>query len=232
VGIYAKNPIPLSVTTWKKPNRQESYCWGRLVCQVSTGWLSQHSMADANKKLNPSHKIPVWWFFFFWKGGRRGRVRSIGGGAPLLNWMPLDWLQEGLYTPSTIGFRWGGTEVEGRTERLQGSSSARRVNVCVCVSVCVCVGGDTVCSQWREGESNSRVWSVRYNTVHVTLCQQVAFFSPFFFFFTLCAFCVRFRDTAGKRGIPWTDINTTNVWQVAIIAFNLFWNQKKITVFK
>jgi hypothetical protein len=37
----------------------------------------------------------------------RGEVGSIGGGSPLLNWMPLDWLQEDLSTPTTIGYRWG-----------------------------------------------------------------------------------------------------------------------------
>jgi len=43
----------------KESEQREAYCWGRLVCQVSTGWLSQHSMTDDSKKLKPQYKIPV-----------------------------------------------------------------------------------------------------------------------------------------------------------------------------
>jgi hypothetical protein len=53
----------------------------------------------------------------------RGGGRSIGGGSPFLNWMPLDWLQEDLSTPPTIGRRWGEYEVVGRTSRLEGSAA-------------------------------------------------------------------------------------------------------------
>ena len=89
----------------KESGQREGYCRGRLVCQVSTGWLSQHSMADDSKKLeikNPSTRYRSDEVF-----GRGVGVRSIGGGSPLLNWMPLDWLQEVLSTPPTIGCRWG-----------------------------------------------------------------------------------------------------------------------------
>lgn len=70
------------------------------MCQVSTGWLSQHSMADDNKKLKPHTRFRPYVML------ERG-LWSIGGGSPLLNWMPLDWLQEDLSTPPKIGFRWG-----------------------------------------------------------------------------------------------------------------------------
>jgi len=44
----------------------------------------------------------------------RGVWGSIGGGSPLLKWMPLDWLQEDLSTPPTIGFAGGvGTRLKG-----------------------------------------------------------------------------------------------------------------------
>jgi hypothetical protein len=38
----------------KVSEQKDAYCWGRLVCRVSAGWLSQHSMADDSKKLNPA----------------------------------------------------------------------------------------------------------------------------------------------------------------------------------
>ena len=91
------------------------------MCQMSTGWLSQRSTTvDSNKKnLKPPPSQDSGLMKCFLEpcplGGER--VRSIGGGSPLLNWMPLDWLQEGLSTPTTIVFRWGGAEVVGRAER-------------------------------------------------------------------------------------------------------------------
>jgi len=84
----------------KESEQRDGYCWGRLVYQVSTGWLSQHSMADDSKKLKTPQDSRLMKCFSA-RGGRE--VWSIGGGLPLLNWMPLDWLQEVLSTPPTIG---------------------------------------------------------------------------------------------------------------------------------
>ena len=56
----------------------------------------------------------------------RGVVGSIGGGSPLLNWMPLDWLQGGSVHAS---YNWvaGGVEYEvwGTYFQITGFGSAR-----------------------------------------------------------------------------------------------------------
>jgi hypothetical protein len=72
------------VTHNKMKESEQHYCWGRLVCQVSTGWLSQHSMADRQQKNKPSTRFLVWWSVWEGRMVDRRRVAITKLDAPRL----------------------------------------------------------------------------------------------------------------------------------------------------
>jgi hypothetical protein len=148
----------VAVTAVSHNKMKEFEQWGLLLGTVSVSSIHRMALTTLHGRRQQKTE-PHTRFRGLMKCVRGGRVDR--GGSPLLNWMPLDWLQEDLSTPTGIRSRRGWGLSWGPCWPITGFGSAR------------------VEGRGRQSVTGRRVkqsgWFVRNTAVHVTLTNRLFF---------------------------------------------------------